>query len=505
MIWTRLLSLLLGATVYTFSIILAVFLIGLGIGSALGSALIRKTARPVLALGWCQMLLTAAIAWTAYMVSESLPYWPINPYLSASPWFTFQLDLVRCLWAILPATVLWGASFPLALAAVEPGGAGAGQDSGRLVGAVYAANTFGAIIGALGCSLGLIPWLGSQGAQRLLIGLSALAGLYLLAPHVLSVRALVLPARAVLLAALLGLSALLTWSVPPVPWKLVAFGRSLPLFAHADETIWSKLYVGEGLNSSVAVTENREGRAFHVSGKIEASTRPHDMRLQRMLGHLPALIHPQPRSVLIVGCGAGVTAGSFVLYPSIERIVICEIEPLVPQVVAQYFARENHDVVRDPRVEIIHDDARHYILTTREKFDIITSDPIHPWVKGSATLYTQEYFELCKQHLNPGGAITQWVPLYESNRAVVQSEIATFVEVFPHGTIWGNPTEGKGYDLVLLAQVEPTRIDLDELHQRFARVDHQVAVDSLRETNFASMPSLLATYAGQASDLGPGW
>ena len=136
-VWTRLLSLLLGGTVYTFSLILAVFLIGLGIGSSLGALAARRPAAARGALGACQWLLTAAIAWTAVVISESLPYWPIVPGLSPSPWYTFQLDLLRCLWAVLPPACLWGASFPLALAAV----AVRGQDPGRLVGGVYAANT----------------------------------------------------------------------------------------------------------------------------------------------------------------------------------------------------------------------------------------------------------------------------------------------------------------------------------------------------------------------------
>ncbi len=114
-VWTRLLSLLLGSTVYTFSIILAVFLVGLGIGSAVGSVLGRATARPRLALGICQFLLAAGIGWTAWMLGKSVPFWPINPSLSLSPWFNFQLDLARCCWAILPPTLLWGAAFPLAL------------------------------------------------------------------------------------------------------------------------------------------------------------------------------------------------------------------------------------------------------------------------------------------------------------------------------------------------------------------------------------------------------
>jgi spermidine synthase len=443
------------------------------------------------------------------MLTSSLPYWPINPTLSPSPWINFQLDLVRCLWAILPAAVLWGASFPLALAAV----AAPGQDPGRLVGGIYAANTVGAIFGALGCSLVLIPWVGTQEAQRALIALSALAGLGLLvsdfsswgsASDSLFRKVLFLLTAPLVLAGLIGLVVLLGWSVSPVPWKLVAFGRHLPVWSPPNDRSWTGLYVGEGLNSSVAVTELNTGlRAFHVSGKIEASSRINDMRVQRLLGHLPALVHPRPRSVLVVGCGAGVTAGCFLLHPEVERIVICEIEPLVPQVVAQYFARENYNVVHDPRVTIVYDDARHYILTTKEKFDIITSDPIHPWVKGSATLYTQEYYELCKQHLNPGGVMTQWVPLYESSRAVVQSEIATFFEVFPQGTVWGNPINGLGYDVVVVGQEQPTRINLDELHERFARPDHQTVVQSLQEIQFPSVFRVLATYAGQASDLRP--
>src|SRR6266487_957233 len=185
-IWTRLLSLMLGPTVYTFSIILAVFLVGLGIGSSIGSFLTRGSTQPRLALGCCQILLAAAIAWTAYMLAMSLPYWPINPSLSRSPWFNFQLDLARCCWAILPPTVLWGASFPLALAAV----ASRGQDSGRLVGRVYAANTIGAILGAIGSSLLLIASVGTRHSQQLLIGLSTLAALLMFTPFLRPLRAI---------------------------------------------------------------------------------------------------------------------------------------------------------------------------------------------------------------------------------------------------------------------------------------------------------------------------
>jgi len=500
-IWTRLLSLLLGATVYTFSIILAVFLVGLGIGSSVGSLLARTSHRPRILLGSCQLLLAAAIAWTASIIARSLPYWPIDPSLSSSPWLTFQLDLVRCFWAVLPATCLWGASFPLALAAC----AARGQDPGQLVGRIYAANTVGAIFGALGASLLLIPMLGTQQAQRVLIGVSTLGALLLLVPRIQTdkvgkanwLRPLLL---SLCLLVCFSPCLFLAWSVPAIPWELVAFGRTLATY----DGQWENLYVGEGMNSSIAVTQMPGGdRNFHVSGKVEASSNPPDMRLQRMLGHLPALFHPKPRSVLVVGFGAGVTAGSFVVHPDLEKLTICEIEPLIPQSVAPHFAEENYRVVNDPRVEIVYDDARHYVLTTPHKFDIITSDPIHPWVKGSATLYTKEYFELCKRHLNPGGLITQWVPLYETNMDVVRSEVATFFEVFPEGTIWSNTDNGQGYDMVLLAQTEPLTIDADALQERLDRPDHTAVKKSLEDVGFRTVVGLLATYGGQASDLAP--
>ncbi len=499
-VWTRLLSLTLGGTVYAFSIILAVFLFGLGIGSAAGASLARKSLRPGILLGWCQWLLTAAIFWAAYMLAESLPYWPIDPSLTANAWFNFQLDLARCLWALLPATLFWGASFPLALAA-----AARGQDPARLVGGIYAANTVGGIVGGIGFSIVFIRWIGTQHSQQLLIGLAALAALLMFAASARQFWKATSPAAVVrgilVFAALIFFTAALAKHVKKIPGELVAYGRYMP--SRLGES--QMLYVGEGMNNSVAVSkDNSTGvRNFHISGKIEASSEPQDMRLQRMLGDLPALVHPHPRSVLIVGCGAGVTAGTFTAVPGIGKITICEMEPLVPPIAARFFKAENYDVVNDPRTKIIFDDARHYIFTTRDKFDIITSDPIHPWVKGSATLYTKEYFELVKSHLNPGGIVTQWVPLYESDSAVVKSEIATFFEVFPDGTIWSNDENGKGYDVVLLGQSGKTEINLDDIEQRLDQADYAGVAQSLNEVGLQSAFDLFGTYAGNARDLAP--
>jgi spermidine synthase len=491
-VWTRLLSLTFGASVYTFSMILAVFLTGLGIGSAAGAWLARVTA-PRRALAWCQLWLTAAIAWAAAVIFVALPNWPINPSLAPSAWFALQLDLVRCALVVLPASMLWGASFPFALAAI----ATPGEDTARLVGRVYAANTLGSILGAVLCSLVLIPMLGTQDAQRVLIALAAIASmLVLLAPGEARSKGRV----GFLLTPIVA--ALLIATVPALPGVLVAHGRYAVTWIGKTDF----LYVGEGMNSSIAVTRVHSSGAtqFHVSGKVEASSLPQDMRLQKMLAHLPALVHPNPQSVLVVGFGAGVTAGSFLPYPSVRRLVVCEIEPLIPQVVSTWFTKENNGVATDPRTEIFFDDARSFVLTTDEQFDVITSDPINPWVKGAASLYTREYFAAVKRHLKPGGVVTQWVPLYESTSDAVRSELATFFEAFPDGSVWANTVDGHGYDVVLLGHVGPLRIDMAAMEARFAGAGYEKVAASLAESGFGTSIDLFSTYAGSARDLA-GW
>ncbi|PWU11013.1 MAG: SAM-dependent methyltransferase [Terriglobia bacterium] len=496
-VWTRLLSLLLGATVYTFSIILAVFLIGLWAGSGAGSYLSRRLSDPAAALAACQILLAIAIGWTAYTLAHSLPFWPVDPWLSTDPWFNFELDLMRCFWAIFPATLLWGASFPLALASA----AAPGEDPGRLSGEVYAANTAGSIVGALAFSLALIPAAGTNGSEQMLIGAAAIAAI---------AAAMVLPGRlriaGIAIAALLAGG--LIFTVTDVPWQVIAYGRRMaPILRGAQiydqNNPTAVLYRGEGINSSILIAERAGQRHFYVSGKAEASTAPLDMRLERMMGHVPALVSQKPASVLVVGFGAGVTAGSFVPYQEVESIVICELEPLIPPASTQYFGKQNNWVASDRRTRIVYDDARHYIFTSRDRFDVITTDPIHPWVKGTSTLYSKEYYELVKEHLNPGGVVAQWLPIYDSDLETVKTELATFFEVFPEGTIWTNYVNGDGYDLVLLGQASPMPISVDQMQQRLDRPDYTAVSASLSEVGFHSAVEFLATYAGRASDLRP--
>ncbi len=501
-VWTRMLSLLLGATTYTFSLILASFLFGLGIGSTVGAIIAKTTTTPKRALGICQLLLTAAIAWAAWSMTRQIPYWPITPGLSPDPTYQFEIDVVRCLWVVLPAACLWGASFPLGLASVGQNE----KDAGRLVGSLYAANTIGGIVGALFGSLLIIAWLGTQAAQRILITLAAISSLLVLLPLVgdaaqraaMKSRGLVLGA----VAAVLAIFAIR--SVPPVPALLVGYGR---WFAHRLANENDFIYMGEGMVSSVAVSKLSNGVLnYHNAGKVQASSEPQDMRLQRMLGHFTTLLPTSTKQkVLVIGCGAGVTAGAVSISPALAAETIAEIEPLVPKVVSTYFGEHNYNVVTNPKVHVQIDDARHFLLTTPEKFDAITSDPLDPWVKGAATLYTREFFEVAKEHLNPGGVVTLFVQLYENNADAVKSEIATFFQAFPSGVVFGNTNNGAGYDLVLVGQYSdgPMKIDVNSIAQRLATPEYAQVAQSLREIGFNSATELLATFAGDEPMLRP--
>jgi spermidine synthase len=490
-VWTRLMGMLMGATVYVFSIILAVFLIGLAVGSGIG-ARIARGAHSRVALGWCQVLLAIATAWSAYMIAGGLPYWPIDPFLAPNPWMTFQLDMARTLWTILPPAILWGASFPLALAAV----AAPGEDPGRLAGEVYAANTLGSIFGALITSLVLVPWIGTTNCETMLILIPAVSSLFLLVPHIKESKSQAVTA---VFAVAMVMILFLAKDVKPIPGEVIAYGRRIATYVNKAQI----LYTIEGRNSSVAISKWGDGATeVDVNGHVEATTEPYDMKLQRMVGHLPALLHPNPKSVLGIGFGAGVSAGTFTRYPGIEHITVCEIEPVIPPTSTRYFAQADYDVYHNPKTHVIFDDARHYLLTTADKYDVIASDPLDVFVKGTAAIYSKEYFDSVKAHLNPGGMFTLYVPLYESDERTVRSELATFFESFPTATVWANNIDGRGYDMVFMGQVEPLEINVDEIAQRLNRPDYQPVMESLRGIGINSEIDLFGTYAGQHNDLG---
>jgi len=350
----------------------------------------------------------------------------------------------------------------------------------------------------------IIAWLGTQASQRILIGLAAISAIVALVPFASDAAEKAVAGSRKLgwgLAAVV-LAGLLIKSVPPVPPLLVGYGR---WFATRLDNQNDFIYMGEGVTASVAVSQLSNGVLnYHNAGKVQASSEPQDMRLQRMLGHLTTLLPPKPNSVLVIGCGAGVTAGAVSIDPALQSETIAEIEPLVPKVVSKYFGAHNFNVVTNPKVHVEIDDARHFILTTKQKFDAVTSDPLDPWVKGAATLYTKEFFDVVKEHLNPGGVVTLFVQLYESSPEAVKSEIATFFAAFPNGVVFGNTNNGSGYDLVLVGQNGGTmKINVDSIEARLASPQYAQVAQSLREIGINSATELFANFAGTEPMLRP--
>jgi spermidine synthase len=489
-LWTRHLSLLLGGTVYTFALILAVLLLGLGLGSAAGAPAGKRVDARI-ALAACQALLAIAMAAGAYAMARSLPFWPIDVTAPTTAAAALQRDLLRVAIVVLPAALLWGASFPLALAAAMR----AGEDPRRAVGRLYAANTAGAIVGALATTFVLVAVVGSQRAAQLMILASVAAALLLLVRYRgFESRGL---QRAAGAAAAFAAAAV---AVPALPPELIAYGRFLPTRG-LDANV---VYVGEGVTASIAVTEEPDGTlTYHNAGKTQASTYPQDMRLQRMLGHLTTLVATQPRNVLVIGLGAGITAGAVSLDPAVERVVVAELEPLVPTVAAGFFDSHNYYVVTNDKVEIRIDDGRHLLTTTAERFDAITSDPLDPWVKGAAALYTREFWQLCRERLNDGGVVTVFVQLYETTEDAVRSELATFFDVFPNAAVFANTVDGMGYDLVLVGINGDEPIDVAHLTHRLERRDYARVAASLRAVGFDTALDLLSTFTADAPSLEP--
>jgi spermidine synthase len=223
------------------------------------------------------------------------------------------------------------------------------------------------------------------------------------------------------------------------------------------------LYYAEGVESIVSSIKVKGGdQSFITNGRVEASSHLQAQQCQFTLGHLPMLLNKDPKRVLVVGTGSGMTLGATSIHPGIERITLAEIEPKVIGV-ARTFAQYNHHVLDNPKLRIVFNDGRNFLMTTKEKFDVITADPIHPWFRGAGYLYTTEYFKMAAEHLRPGGMVCQWLPIYELTPENVRSVVRTFQEQFPYTMLWLTH-----YDAEIIGSNAPIIIDEADLARRIA-------------------------------------
>jgi spermidine synthase len=457
--WTRLLATSISSSTYAFTLMLATFLAGIVMGSAAFQKYCAGGRKITLAaLGWTQTGIGAAAVASLFFfrwIPQVIP--PMIRMTHESFAGLVSAQIVTSVLVMLPMAVLFGFSFPLALVLLRGRG---DRDEGNaaIVGRGYAANTIGAIAGALLTGFLLVPWLGSFRVIAVTAATNvALAVTLQIAGK--SKRATSLVLNGTVFAG----TAVLLWS--PMFYQRSLLTMSAALYGNSYQghltleeiaATTDVVYTEEGLNASIAVLRSDDYVGLRINGKVDASSG--DALTQLLLGHLGAAFHPAPRRVLIIGFGSGMTAAAVARYPEIEHIDCVEIEPAVIHA-ASYFEKLNNRILEDTRLNIISDDARSFLLTFREHYDLIISEPSNPWIAGIATLFTDEFYAAVRQRLAPGGMFVQWVQSYSLAPTDLKMIVATLAPHFPEVTLW----HAEGPDLLLLGRTETTPVRFDHL------------------------------------------
>jgi spermidine synthase len=459
--WTRALALVIGSSTYAFTAMLVAFLIGIAAGSALYSWLLGARRASPFTFGLIQVAIGVAVALTM-LVFEKIPELFLVAFQwSRSPVAVQITQLGVSTITLLLSTLLIGATFPCAVAVAARAAARVGRD----VGQVYSVNTVGAIVGAVVAGFVLVPSLGLHGALKAGVIVNLLLGAVLLAAQRADTPAWRWgPAGGALVLALIAL-ALPRWDDRVMSAGPAVYAESFAQLGgqrRLGDLLRSQevLFYRDGISGTVSVNREGEHVFLRVNGKMDAGTAV-DMATQLMLGHLPTLFHPNPRKVLVIGMGSGMTAGAVARHP-VDHLDIVEIEPAVVEA-TRFFARENGNVVADHRVRVIIADARNYLLTTRERYDLIISEPSNPWLAGVASLFSTEFYQIARQHLEPGGMMLQWVHGYNLASEDLRMVVNSLASSFPAVSIW-NTIPG---DFLLIARTEPAPLNLELLRERF--------------------------------------
>lgn len=495
-LWTRVLSIIFGASVFSFTIVLAAFLSGIAMGSELYGILPKifgERNRGIRSSVFWFGIVQIVIGVSSLVASSYIIYLPsgivqLTAFFSkmdmdifeVRAWASFSLAFM---FMVIPAFFM-GVAFPLAVKAH----AEYKRRVGSAVGEVLAYNTIGAILGAAISGFLLIYFLGIERSLELITAINVSLGLLVLA----SLR----NSKMLKLSALgLGLVLVLFFIVDRDDLRIwdtnyfAVYQSTHPEGFDTQEKIQRSLsqvellYYGEGVESIVSSFKTADGnQIFMTNGRVEASLQLSDVQNQFALGHIPMLLNRTPKNILVVGTGSGMTLGATSVYPNIEQITLAEIEPKVIGV-AKTFKKYNHHVLDNSRLKIIFNDGRNFLMTSKQKYDVITADPIHPWFRGAGYLYTSEYFKIASQHLQPGGIICQWLPLYDMTAKNIKSIVKTFAGSFKYTMMWGTDVDAQ-----LVGSNSPIIIDKAELEKKIA---DPIINDDLKRAGMGSVTDFL--------------
>lgn len=473
--WTRVLTVFLGSSTYSFSTILGTYLLGIGGGSLAVAPWLGRWRRPVLGLALMQGALGLSVAVGTLLVPRLGPLFASllldragdEGSLSLGGMFSASV-LVASILVIIPALLL-GAIFPTAVEIVHR----ARVDAGASVGRAYALNTLGTIVGSLLAGFLLLERLGLQhtllggAAGSLLVG----ALLFLLSE---AGRWRTAPVLALLLAVPLVLVAPSPWDPARTNAGLSRILREAVRHEHGGSALdqlplGRVLFAEQGKLSSVTVSETDGQYVLWVSGKPDASSRG-DMETQVLLAQIPLLTAFDPRQVLVIGLGSGVTSGSVLTHP-VSRVETLEIEPAVARA-SRFFDEVSGGPLDDPRHHLVVEDGRTWLEYSGRSYDVIISEPSNPWIAGIGNLFTRDFYRQARAHLREGGVFCQWLQQYEMAPETTWAVVRAFLGAFGEAEVY---TTQNGADALLVARAGGVPVSYATLAERMARPD--VAAD----------------------------
>lgn len=468
-LWTRLLAMLLqSATAQSLSTILVAFLLGLAGGAALGARWIDRWRAPLAAFGAVELLI-GLCGLSSIAAFGSIPY-IVEAWGGALSWEGHLSKLfVAAFVVMLPATLLMGLLFPIAakvcIRRIE--------QLGRGVGTVYAANTLGAIGGALVAGFVLLPLLGTYRSIGVLAWVNIAIGAVVLALDPAA------PPRKKAVRTTCGLALGLALTL------LLPAGLFVELF-HWSEPNSRLLYWDEGAGATVSVHQKQDGvRILKVNGGGEVPTDYASLQTFRLLGHLPLVLHPDPAQVLVIAFGGGITLSAAELHQPV-RLDCAELVPGVPRA-APYFARYNRQIATrldQAPIELVAEDGRNHVLRTQRQYDAIICDATHPGTADSWVLYTEEFYRLCRGRVGADGLVAQWLPLHGLAVEDYKMILRTFRAVYPHASLWLTHQYS-----ILLGTPGALHIDYAALERKLEPLGVRV---NLRSVDLGDPPSFLS-------------
>lgn len=469
-IWLRLLIPVLSSTTYSFTIVLSIFILGITIGSFLVYKFSSRIKNSYRFLGLIQLgILLSIIA--GLPLYERLPYFiwnaigdPNIDHHSYGYYIFIQLFFVFLI--LIVPTILMGMSLPIAsrlsVNKVEESGSGVGK--------IFSINTLGTVTGSLITGLALIPWIGLFSTLLVILLMNLILSLrILLEKEVLSKSKKIIVVGVSLLICLLSISStsqskwIYTIFLSETPRKINRMPppNSYSEFLEKSQYHDSLLFVLEGPNGIFIVGENDGDRYLFTNGKGDAST-VGDLRTQVSLGLTPVILHENPKDVMVIGFGAGTTIGHVLGHPSVKHAVVAEISKEVLKASA-HFSSINLSPLKRSNLEVISDDGISALRLSSRKYDVIISQPSNPWSSGVGNLFTTEFFQSCKEKLNPGGIVAQWFNLYEMDDKSLKLILRTALSEFKHITLW---QIGRA-DILLICSREKLNLELDALKRRY--------------------------------------